>query len=67
MGTSFKVRRSSGKGRKEIGPHLKSGGHRPGKVAKGNNDASQSPRVLRPAWMWWGRNTLSGAGFGSHE
>lgn len=67
MGTSFKVRRHSRKGRKKIGPDLKWDGRRPGNVAKGKNDASPSPKVLRPIWRWWGQNTLPGAGFGSHE
>lgn len=67
MGTSFKVRRSSGKGGKEICPGLKWDGRRPGNVAEGKYDASPGPRVLRPIWMWWGQNTLSGAGFGSHQ
>lgn len=61
METSFTVR-SSGKGRKKIGPDLKRDGHRPGNVARRKNDASPSPRVLRPIWMWWGQNTLSSSG-----
>lgn len=64
METLLELRRSSGKGRKEIGPDLKWDGHTPGDPANRKSDVSPNPRVLRLICKGRGQNTLSDTGFG---
>lgn len=64
MGMLFELRRSSGKGRKEIAPDLKWDGHTPGDLANRKSDVSPNPRALRPICTRRGQNTLSDTGVG---